>query len=311
MEPTELKFVRKETEGDDELLPVAARFSMSIDVPDLPDGDPADFEHWHKVARWTIEEATALSFRIEPAWVAWANVREWPYPCGIDYKKRLTLGLRAQQAGDLLEPSEPIAYIAWAKSVGIPIPTELETMVVAANSATLAAAATVNCLPEPTPKPKKQYKALNALADRESAVLVQLVSAVSAAFYEFDPQKDTSPVITEIINALALHGITLTRETASGWLHYAARVAGQADGLLRTKVKGSFCKLLGGMLRDHYGWLPTAEESHALTEEERAARAEKLREARAEELRADLAKVGMVVSVEDIQEALTFVDASI
>ena len=121
MKPTEFEFEREET-------PAAGPLAMP-NVPDLPDGDPADFEHWQKVARWTIEEATALSFGIEPRWVAWANVKEWHYPFGIDYKKRLTLGLRAQQAGDLQEPSEPIAFIAWAKSVGISFPAELERMV--------------------------------------------------------------------------------------------------------------------------------------------------------------------------------------
>ena len=34
----------------------------------------ADYKLWSKAPRWTIEEATALSFGVEPTWVEWATV---------------------------------------------------------------------------------------------------------------------------------------------------------------------------------------------------------------------------------------------
>jgi hypothetical protein len=206
MKPTEFKFERKETEGNR----AAVHLAMP-NVLDLPGGDPADFEHWHRVARWTIEEATALSFGIEPRWVAWAKVKEWVYPCGEDYKKRLTLGLRAYQAGDLQEPTEAIAYIAWAKAVAIPFPTELEQM-------TREAAAA---------KPVSAPKQGEAINPRRLESLYKLILGMAVAKYQYDHTRESrNPGHALIQRSVESVGLKMDEQPVHDILREAARALG-------------------------------------------------------------------------------------
>ena len=160
------------------------------------DPAPADYEFWSKAARWTVEEATALSFGVEPQWVEWQNVKEWHYPCGEDYKKRLILGRRAQQAGDLPEPVfAPMSYTAWAKSVGIPFRAELERM-----------------LPQPKPmesagKPAKPSSIPNQPSDDEGRIFCSWSMVWLAPFATSNRRgvaAEQYPKFTRVVCALAL-----------------------------------------------------------------------------------------------------------
>ena len=63
----------------------------------------ADFDHWSKMPRWTLEEATALSFRKAPEFVTWDKVKVYLGQSSFadDYSKRRSLLLRAQEAGPI------------------------------------------------------------------------------------------------------------------------------------------------------------------------------------------------------------------
>jgi hypothetical protein len=101
--------------------------------PDLATAEPADYGHWSKVPSWTADEATALSFGIEPEWAEWNNVKDWNYGCGTDYKKRRIIVGRAIAAGALSELTPPTKYVAWMKTVGISFPRELEELLMHEN----------------------------------------------------------------------------------------------------------------------------------------------------------------------------------
>ena len=51
----------------------------------------ADFVHWSKMPRWTLEEATALSFGKAPEFVNWDKVKAYHGQSSFadDYSKRL------------------------------------------------------------------------------------------------------------------------------------------------------------------------------------------------------------------------------
>ena len=65
--------------------------------------DRADFVHWSKIPRWTLEEATALSFGKAPEFVNSDKVEAYHGQSSFadDYSKRLSLLLRAQEAKEL------------------------------------------------------------------------------------------------------------------------------------------------------------------------------------------------------------------
>ena len=71
--------------------------------------DRADFVYWSKISRWTLEEATALSFGKAPEFVNWDKVKAYHGQSSFadDYSKRRSLLLRAQEAEELPVPFHP------------------------------------------------------------------------------------------------------------------------------------------------------------------------------------------------------------
>src|SRR4051794_10341706 len=90
--------------------------------------DPhADLEYWGKMACWTIEEATALSYGGNPQVVNWDFLKNCrTCPLATDFERRRELALRAQVMGLLQEQNTPAEFITWAKGTGIPFCPELE-----------------------------------------------------------------------------------------------------------------------------------------------------------------------------------------
>ena len=87
----------------------------------------ADFVHWSKMARWTLEEATALSFGKAPEFVNWDKVKAYHGQSSFadDYSKRRSLLLRAQEAEELPVLISPAEFISWAEQTGVALPQEL------------------------------------------------------------------------------------------------------------------------------------------------------------------------------------------
>jgi hypothetical protein len=93
----------------------------------------ADFEHWSKMAHWTLDEAIALSFGKAPEVVNWdrvaalKNISRFAW----GYGRRLELASRAKQWDQLFDPVLPGIFLAWAKRTDISVPPELEAAVTA------------------------------------------------------------------------------------------------------------------------------------------------------------------------------------
>lgn len=94
----------------------------------LPSAD-ADFDHWSKAAYWSIEEAVALSFGKDPGQVNWNKLKNYSSitssPLIEKYQKFRDLALRAKHFGQLYDPCLPSLFLAWARRMGIDMPTEL------------------------------------------------------------------------------------------------------------------------------------------------------------------------------------------
>ena len=77
---------------------------------------PADHKRWSKIGRWTLDEATALSFDVEPLSAGTRNMLEFITDAwGREYKFLRELARRAQASGELPEVVAPLEYIRWRK----------------------------------------------------------------------------------------------------------------------------------------------------------------------------------------------------
>lgn len=91
----------------------------------------ADFAHWAKLDYWTIEEAIALCFGRSPRRVN-RNLLE-PLRGESRFAKQfmdaLEIATRACAMNQIQESNIPSFFIAWAKRLELPFPTELEALV--------------------------------------------------------------------------------------------------------------------------------------------------------------------------------------
>lgn len=87
----------------------------------------ADFEHWSKLAHWTLDEAVALTFGKAPETVNWPTINKYLQisPFAVQYSRRREIALRAAQWKQLYDPVLPGIFLAWAKRIDIDVPADL------------------------------------------------------------------------------------------------------------------------------------------------------------------------------------------
>ncbi len=92
-----------------------------------------EVDHWARMSLWTLDQATALSLGKDPRRVNWENTRSLVQVSAFAaaYKARREIILSAKQAGQLLEPVIPGAFVAWAERMVIELPGQLVDAVTA------------------------------------------------------------------------------------------------------------------------------------------------------------------------------------
>ncbi len=85
----------------------------------------ADFDYWSTMPRWTLDEATALSFGKAPEFVNKVKAYHGQFALPDDYRKRRNLLLRGREVGDLRDLISPAEFISWAEQNGVTLPQEL------------------------------------------------------------------------------------------------------------------------------------------------------------------------------------------
>src|SRR5271166_5453419 len=156
----------------------------------------ADFDYWTKMPRWTLDEATALSLRKAPEFVNWDKVKVYLGQSSFadGYGKRRSLLLRAQEAGDLKDPTLPAEFIRWAARTGIVLPQEL-----------IGAAAGRE-------KP---------LSTRERDTFLKMILGMAIKGYGYNPTKGRSDTPQDIANDLEVLGIGVSVDTVRNKLNEA------------------------------------------------------------------------------------------
>lgn len=87
----------------------------------------APFDHYCKLAYWTLDECVALTFGKNPEIVKWDTVKgSVPFsPFAAKYARLRDIAQRAKWAGQLFDPVRPTTFLSWAKTLGISISDEL------------------------------------------------------------------------------------------------------------------------------------------------------------------------------------------
>jgi len=87
--------------------PAHPHYGVALD--DLFDENPgADFTFWDRIAYWTVDEATALSFGFDPNLANWGELLSCDHPFTKLYENRRALALRAMEMGQLPQLAAPM-----------------------------------------------------------------------------------------------------------------------------------------------------------------------------------------------------------
>ena len=220
----------------------------------------ADFEHWSKLAHWTLDEAVALSLGKAPERVNWETVSKYLQLSffAVQYGRRRELALRAAQWKQLYDPVLPGIFLAWAKRLEIEVPAALVeavqkrgpirdwkslydesaavhakreanwTALDEAKDRTIAAKDRIVAALEDRVRDLEGQQttqpAEKQLGARERESLLKVVIGMAVGGYSYDPKAARSDRPTEIAGDLERAGVPLDVDTVRKWLREAAEL---------------------------------------------------------------------------------------
>jgi hypothetical protein len=198
-------------------------------------GETADFDHWGKMADWTLDQAIALSFGREPEKVNWITVTphlSWS-AFAKNYVKLRERALSFQRQNLLFDPTHPTLYLAWAQRGGVEVPAELvrcveaqgnpiadwrslfERAIAQRDEAVARAADLERQVSRSADSPKP-------LATREKETLLKMIIAMAIDGYGYGPNSSKSPTPKELADAVHGQGLDLDVDTIRAKLKEAA-----------------------------------------------------------------------------------------
>jgi hypothetical protein len=201
--------------------------------------DRADFDYWSKIARWTLEEATALSFGKAPELVNWDKVEanHGQSSFADDYSKRRSLLLRAQEADELPVLISPAEFISWAEQTGIALPQELVDAVratVGRIEDRRSLTAERDELREEVTRLKEEAARNKPLLTRERETYQKLILGMAIEQYGYDPTAGRSHAPKEIADDLANLQIPVSDDTVRDKLKDAFDTVGLLPEVIET-----------------------------------------------------------------------------
>ena len=199
----------------------------------------ADFAHWSKMAAWTLEEATALSFGKAPEFVNWDKVKanHGQSSFADDYSKRLSLLLHAQEAGELPVSISPAEFISWAEQTGIALPQDLVDAVratVGRIDDRRSLTAERDELREEVKRLKEEAARNKPLSTRERETYQKIILGMAIEQYGFNPTAGRSPIPKQIADDLATFGISVSDDTVRQKLKDAFDTIGLEPEVIET-----------------------------------------------------------------------------
>jgi hypothetical protein len=205
--------------------------------------DPAaDFIRWSAVQFWTADEATALSFGLDPRLVNPLSFRDKDHPFAEEYDRRRDLITRAVAIGQLPTRPSPVRCINWAKKVGLQFPIDLEMRVKAGRRSAQLASATTS------------PSGLTNAVKKDN----QIALGIAKEIYGFDPKAPSETVYQEIVDDLLSVSVPMELEALKDCL----KPPGDLYESLPA-VRETLCKVIYGMALKYYQHTPAAPRSKA------------------------------------------------
>ncbi|MCB1518919.1 MAG: hypothetical protein KDJ19_15060 [Hyphomicrobiaceae bacterium] len=211
----------------------------------------AEFEYWGRCAYWKIDEAVVLSMGKDPRRASWAYIKrfETVSPFARECAQRHELATRARSFGQLWELTNPGLFLGWAKQVGLEVPNELV-------EAVRAAGTYVTNWKDQYDNQKKLTDELSATIDALHDTLKKRDEEEKRHLDEFMQRHDS-----QLSKALALiKEYRIEREKLMEELQ-KARTKSKPEKILGTKERDSLLKLVIGMAKGGYGFVPDATRS--------------------------------------------------
>jgi hypothetical protein len=213
----------------------------------------ANFDHWSKMAHWTLDEAVALSYGKAPEVVNWESVSKYLQlsPFAVHYRGRREIAIRAASWKQLYDPVLPTIFLAWAKRLEIEVPPALVEAVAKRDriadwksmydelkaaheerekvwrDALDAGERLVTLLQSRVAELEAQQAnepAEKPLGTRERDTLLKIVIGMALEGYKYDPKSSRSTISQEIADDLTKQGIPLDVDTVRKWLKQAAEL---------------------------------------------------------------------------------------
>jgi hypothetical protein len=179
----------------------------------------AHFAYWGKMAKWTLDEAVALTFGKAPQRFKWEYIEREvrAFPFAEKYSERRELALRAKLHTPHTQSVLPSVFIAWAQKMEIPVPNEL-----------IASVEKYAPLKPLKPlKPMKENKDdHDSLPETERNSLLKLVLGMAISAYKYDPKETrnhaTGTSRGSIQYALNEHDLNMDEDTIRKYLNEAS-----------------------------------------------------------------------------------------
>lgn len=207
----------------------------------------APYDHYCKLAYWTLDECVALSLGKNPETVNWLSVKVYVQvsPFAKNYERLRTVVERAKWAKQLFDPVYPSNFLAWAKEIDFPICKDLLGRAVNAGISLTGWRDLYEKQKALTGEVERQYEEFanaatsqieslrNELANlasgapslggkplgtRERESMLKLIIGLAYGGYGYVPNTKRTPTAAEISSDLAKLGLSLDQDTIRKFL---------------------------------------------------------------------------------------------
>lgn len=200
-----------------------------------------DYDHWSRMARWDMDQATALALDLDPD-----DLAARPHDVGPErYKKLRAIVANHVSTGRLPYLAEPAEFLAWAFANGVTVSVALLRTVEAQHGIiadwrhlngvlrdeALERQARIEALEAECNRLCTGLAAINVVSKiaessartRAEASLLKMILGMAMDQYGFRADGRNSPAASKIRSALLRYGISLDEDTVRKWL----RIAGE------------------------------------------------------------------------------------
>jgi len=212
----------EELSGND--LKSRAKDECASEEREQDEKDKLAFSHWTRLAMWTLDEAAALTLKMDPDSLTRSSLESSLEEVGTRFSRLRRQLRRAREAHELTDPVSPKKYVDWADANAVALPRWLKQSIDCGQATDWKGMyeASQQQLSMITGELERLKKADKALGSKERNTFNKLLLGLAVAGYGYDHRAARSSVPNEIASDLARLGIDLDEDTVRKKLREAA-----------------------------------------------------------------------------------------